>query len=187
MRKTKNISIGATFLFGLSFLSGLAAAQEVRIPTVAEQTKEIINVVKKYGSSIGCIEAEPTSKDIFAMTAFKTDADRMDAKFAVTWLGDIGCAGGSGTVSKNVAIVRIGAATTFYVDALESAPALELPIGRIERIVGATKDSLVIDANRHGENDANNFPSIRERFTLKQLGEGKWKVVEIKKMPAVQY
>lgn len=181
IKKIRTVSAAAFF----GVLCGVSFAQAV--PSVAEQTKEIINVVSKFGSSIGCLDMKPTSKDIFAMVPFKTDDDRFDAKFAVTWDGDIGCNGGSGTMTRNVAIVRIGVAKSFYVDVMESDPVQRLPVGVIERIVGASKDTLIVDSLKHAENDGNNFPSIRERFTLKQSDGGKWKVVEIKKMPPVKY
>lgn len=153
-------------------------------PSVAEQTKEIINVVSRYGSSIGCLEAGPEAKDIAALTPFKSMMQRDDAKFAVLWVGDIGCAGGSGTISYNLAIVKVGAGNNFYVDPWQSEPAITTEIPRaIERIVGATNDTLILDTLDYGENDANCCPSIRERITIKSDKEGNWKLINKKRLP----
>lgn len=186
MKRIKNSM--ATLVFVGSFIyGGHVSAQEIRVPSAAQQTENIISVVTKYGQSIGCMDVAPTANDIFAMTPFKTYDDLFEAKFAVLWVGDIGCSGGSDTTTTNVAIVKVGAGSNFYVDVLQSDPVTYLPVGRIEKIISAGKDILVLDSIQHADGDAKNYPTIRERVTLKLLGYGKWQVLNVKPMPSVEY
>lgn len=166
------------------------AQNDIRVPpSVAEQTKEIIRVVNLYAEAIACLPDEELSgKDIAAMSPLKDLDLREEAKFAVLWRGDVGCAGGSGTMGFHLAIVRVGAGDMFYVDAYESEPAVDAGLPRsIEKIVGATNDTLILDVLDYGENDSNCCPSLRTRVTIKQLSNGKWQRVSTKKLGKVQY
>lgn len=137
-------------------------------PSIEEKTKKIVDVVNRYSSSISCTDLATEGKYIAALTPFKSTLQRYDAKFAVLWAGDIGCAGGSGTSSFNIAVVKVGAGDTFYVDAYQSDPLIGTPLPPgVEKVVGATHNTLVLDTLAYGENDPNCCPSIKERITLR--------------------
>jgi len=169
---------------GCIFFSANSFAQSA--PPVQEITKQIIKSVSSYANAISCpgITVEP--KKIAALVPYKTFDDRMDAKYAVLWVGDIGCAGGSGTEATNVAVVTVSTGDSYVVNPLQSSPAIqfESPVRGIERIVGNTRDSLILEGKEYGPNDPNCCPSIKVRFTLRVDEKGNWKLVEKKTMPA---
>lgn len=169
----------------LSIVLGAAAlAQDSTVPSTQAQTKAIISAVKKFSESISCTGAPPESQYIAAMIPYKTVEARLETKFAVVYHGDIGCAGGSGTSGAAIAIVRIGAGETFYVSPKESSPVVDDELPRmVERVVGATSDSITIDALTYGKDDPNCCPSIRKRLTLRQMSNGNWVTVSSKLLP----
>lgn len=178
-------------LVGGSLLWASAHVQaEVRKPpSVVAQTKAIVEVVNLYARAVGCAPDDQLSgKNIAAMTPL-TDMDmREDAKFAVIWYGDFGCQGGSGTTAARLAIVGVGSGDTFYVNPYESEPASDAGLPRsVEKIVGATKDTLILDVLDYGKNDANCCPSLRKRVTIKQLSNGKWQRVSTMPLPPAKY
>lgn len=155
-------------------------------PPVQEITKQVIRSVTNYANAISCpgISVEP--KQIAALVPYKNLDDRMDALFAVLWTGDIGCAGGSGTEGTNISIVTIGAGDSYVVNPLKSSPAIqfESPVRHVERIVGNTRDSLIVEGREYGPNDSNCCPTIKVRCTLRVDEKGDWKLVEKKVMPS---
>lgn len=170
----------------------LSIALTVALPSLAQNapgtqviTAKIIKSVANYQSAISCSDMPPEAKNIAALVPYKTLDDRLNATYAVFWIGDIGCAGGSGTSGENIAIVTVGAADTFVVDPLRSSPtvSLDFPQRGYERIVGNTKDSIIVDAAEHGPNDANCCPSVRFRYTLKLDEKGNWKQIDKKSLP----
>ena len=154
-------------------------------PPVQEITKQIINSVAGYANAISCPGVKVEPKQIAALVPYKTLDDRMDAKYAVLWAGDIGCAGGSGTEGTNLSIVTISTGDSYVVDPLLSSPVIqfECPVRFVERIVGNTRDSLILEGKEHGPKDANCCPSILVRFTLRADEKGNWKLVEKKVIP----
>lgn len=154
-------------------------------PPVQEITRQIIKSATSYRDAIACVEDKIGPKDIAALVPYKTLDDRMDAKYAVLWVGDIGCAGGSGTYGTNVAIVTIGVGDSYTVDPLQSSPVIhfESPVRLVSRIVGNTRDSMILEGLEFGPNDSNCCPSIPVRFTLKLDEKGNWKLAEKKVMP----
>jgi len=162
----------------------LALAQNA--PSVQEITKQIIKSAKSYQNAISCSDVEISPKDIAALTPYKTIDDRMDAKYAVLWVGDVGCAGGSGTTGTNISIVTVSIGDSFVVDPHLSSPIIqfESPVRMVSRIVGNTRDTLILEGKEYSDNDANCCPSITVRFTLRVDEKGNWKLVEKKVLPA---
>jgi len=149
---------------------------------VQEITRQIIRSTTNYGNAISCPGVTVEPKQIAALMPYKTMEDRMDAKYAVLWTGDIGCAGGSGTTSTNIAMVSVSVGDSFVVDPTQSSPIVqfESPVRYIERIVGNTRDSLILEGKEYGDKDSNCCPSIPVRFTMKPDEKGNWKVTEKK-------
>ncbi len=162
----------------------LALAQNA--PPVQEITKQIIKSAQGYANAISCPGVVITPKEIAALTPYKTIDDRMEAKYAVLWDGDIGCAGGSGTSGTNVSIVTISTGDSYVVDPSQSSPLIqfESPVRTISRIVGNTRDTLILEGKEYADNDANCCPSITVRFTLRVDEKDNWKLVEKKLLPA---
>jgi len=169
---------------GFFCVTPLALAQNA--PPVQEITKQIIKSAQGYANAISCPGVVITPKEIAALTPYKTLDDRMDAKYAVLWDGDIGCAGGSGTSGTNISIVTVSIGDSFVVDPHTSSPIIqfESPVRSVSRIVGNTRDTLILEGKEFADNDPNCCPSITVRFTLRVDDKGNWKLVEKKLLPA---
>ena len=78
---------------------------------------------------------------------------------------------------------------SYVVDPLQSSPVIqfESPVRGVERIVGNTRDSLILEGMEYGPKDPNCCPSIKVRFTLRVDEKGNWKLVEKKTLPAKKY
>jgi hypothetical protein len=154
-------------------------------PPVDEITKQIIQSVTGYANAIAGGNEGVTPDKIAALVPYKTIDDRYDAKFAVLWVGDIGGLGGMGTMQTNISIVTIGAGDSYIVDPLQSSPAIrfESPVRYVERLVGNTRDSLILEGMEYGPDDPNCCPTVKVRFTVKVDGKGNWKLVEKKLIP----
>ncbi|AQR65088.1 hypothetical protein BXU06_08450 [Aquaspirillum sp. LM1] len=153
--------------------------------SVQEINRGVLKAATNYANGISCVDAPATAKDILALKPIRTPDDASEAEFLVTWVGDIGCNGGSGTVGTNFAIVKVGSGGSFYVDPLRSSPAISVALNTrfVERLVGNTRDTIVVDAADFGPNDSNQWPTLRFRYTLKVDAKGNWKQVERKPLP----
>ena len=166
-----------------AFMSALHAQSG---PPVQEITKQVIRSVSGYANAISCPGVKIDAKQIAALVPYKTIDDRMDARYAVLWPGDIGCAGGSGTEGTHLSIVTVSTGDSYVVDPLQSSPAIqfESPVRFVDRIVGNTRDSLILEGKDYGPKDPNCCPSILVRFTVRVDEKGNWKVTEKKVMPS---
>jgi hypothetical protein len=153
---------------------------------VQEITKQVIRSVSGYANAIACPGVKIDAKQIAALVPYKTMDDRMDAKYAVLWPGDIGCAGGSGTAGTHISIVTVSSGDSYVVDPLQSSPAIqfESPVRFVDRIVGNSRDSLILEGKDYGPKDPNCCPSVLVRFTVRVDDKGNWKVTEKKVMPS---
>jgi hypothetical protein len=59
----------------------------------------------------------------------------------------------------------------------------ESPVRGISRIVGNTRDTLILEGKEYADSDPNCCPSITLRFTLRVDDKGNWKLVEKKRLP----
>ena len=156
------------------------------VPPVQEITRQVIKAATSYKDAIACAdEGKIGAKDIAALVPWKTFYGRPDAMYAVLWGGDIGCAGGSGTNGTHVSIVTIGAGDSYIVDPLQSSPVIQFdsPVRYVSRIVGNTRDSMILEGLEYGPEDSNCCPSSVVRFTRKLDEKGNWKLAEKKVMP----
>lgn len=162
----------------LSFVAFVSNSFAQSAPTAHEITSEIIRTATAYANAISC-GGGPALNDIAALTPYKTMDDRMDEKYAVLWMGDIGCSGGTHSMTTNIAIVQVGGLTNpYYVDPLQSSPVVKFGFnGLFERIVGNTKDTLILEGMELGQEDPACCPSVKARTTLRVDQKGNWKIV----------
>lgn len=176
---TKRGLLGCLMLMACSF----AHSEEIiPVPTTAEITQGIIKVATQYASSIACSVSDITASDIAALIPYTAFENRYDARYAVFWQGDIGCSGGSGTVSNNISVITVGTNDTYLVSSSESSPSIEFspPVATITKFLGNTKDTLVFSGLTHGAEDARCCPSVPMKFSMKTDAKGNWKVVNKK-------
>lgn len=157
---------------------GLSFADEV--PSHEGVIASVVEAANKYANSITCGIEPITAEDIITFKPYLGDFEtRLDAMYGVLWYGDIGCAGGSGTTTPNISIIKIGPGDSAYIDPWESSPAVGFPVGpAFDSVVHNTENSLIVEAREHADGDPNNFPSQRVRYTLVQGEEGNWRVTE---------
>lgn len=175
----------AALIFSLLATSMSVTAQEQEPLTVPQINKAVLSAANGYAKAVSCIDSLATPQTIFALTPAKTRDDFYDAKYLVFWVGDVGCNGGSGTVTFNHAVVRASFSGHFYVDPLHSSPAIGGVESRfVEKFVGNSKNTMVVDQLEHNDRDANNFPSLKYRVTYQiDDNSGEWKIIEKKKLP----
>lgn len=156
------------FLGCITLVASSFAQEDVPVPSIHEQTTEIIKAATMYARSISCESGKIEPKDIAALVPFKDFNSQLEAKFAVLWHGDTGCQGGSGTDFSQIMIVTVGMGNRFLVDPTLSSPTakFEIPVRFVDRLVGNTTDSLVLEGNEFGDNDSNCCPSVKIRFTM---------------------
>lgn len=165
-------------------LSATAQEQEEFL-TLPQINKGVLSAANAYAKAVSCVEALATPSTIFALTPVKTRDDSFDAKYLVFWDGDVGCNGGSGTLTTNHAVVRVSYYGHFYVVPEHSSPIKGGVESRfITKFVGNSKDTMVVDQLEHAEGDSNNGPSLKYRVTY-QIDDrsGEWKIINKKQLP----
>lgn len=177
MKKTA-VALSCVVFAANSFAQSMLPVQEI--------TKQIIKSVTAYANAISCPGVTVAPRQIAALVPYQTIDDRMDEKYAVLWVGDIGCVGGSGTEGTHVSIVTVSTGDSYVVNPLQSSPTVqfESPVRYVERIVGNTRDSLILEGKEYGPNDSNCCPSVKVRFTLRADEKGNWKLVEKQVIPS---
>lgn len=154
-------------------------------PTAQEIVRRVVDAASKYADGIACREGKIDVKDVFALTPYKSRDDRWEARYAVLWFGDVGCAGGSGTSHTHLAMVSFGMNDYAHVLPGLSSPQINFdsPVRFIERVVSHTRDTLVMEGMEAGASDPGCCPSIPVRFTLRVDKQGHWKMVERRELP----
>lgn len=178
---SKSISV-AIALFA-NFSSQQTFAQEML--NIAQINKGVLAAANNYAKAISCVEKPASPETIFALNPLRSMDDFLDAEYVVFWYGHMSCSMGSGTYAPHHAIVKIGQGSQFYVDPTRSSPSVEgLQSRFIEKFVGNSKNTVVVDQLEHNDKDANNFPTLKYRVTYRiDERSGDWRVIEKKQMP----
>lgn len=167
--KTALIALGLIGITTNCFAQSELSTQEI--------TQKIIHSVTNYANSVACsVKVKP--EDIATLVPYRNSDDRFSAKYAVLWGGDIGCAGGSGTYTTNIAIVSGGMGESFLIDPTQSSPAInfDIPVRYVDKIVWNSSNSIILEGKEYGPNDPNCCPSVRIRFTMEVDKSGNWKM-----------
>lgn len=174
----KNIFL---FLVMALFMTNSFVALAEDVPSEQEITNKIIRAVSGYANSISCPSVKINPNQIITLVPYKEVGDHNIAKYAVLWVGDVGCWCGSGTTKTNITIVTFNC--DYIVDPLRSSPIIKFnsPVRYVERTVGNTSDSMTLEGMKYGPDDARCCPSIPVRFTLKEDNTGNWKLVSEEK------
>ena len=169
----------AVFIGATSVVVGAGAQGDV--PSVDEITAKVAEAANHYIAAVSCESGGVGAKDIAALAPYAVyqGDSYATAAYAVVWSGDIGCMGGSGTVSSNILLVHVGPMPTFLVDASLSSPIVrfDIPVKYVDKLVGNTGDTLVLEGWDYGQNDATCCPNVHKRFTMQADDKGNWKLV----------
>lgn len=149
--------IFATFLV-LTSLNALAVTE----------VSNAVDLVKKYSSTIAC----SVNENSFQSVKIGSDYDEYSI---VYWEGDVGCGGGSGTMSGALTVVGKGRWGELFV-----LPKADLPKVKLVCADSITNsnDLLVINGIAYGPNDHQRAPNHKLQYTLKlDVYKNKFKVV----------
>lgn len=161
-----------------------AQAAVAAVDKTSDDIKEgVADVVKRYANAIACPGVRVRPADVLTLVPYKR-GERQQARYAVLWTGDPGCIAGPGDEATYIAIATISGGR-FVVDPKLSSPLVqfESPVRFVRRVVEYTEDTLVLQGNIYGPQDAHNKPSIPVRFTLQLDDSGHWKMVEKRVLP----
>lgn len=186
------LSIKATLFAIVFWVVGHAAQGATQSPAEAvpparpADIPRIVQAVDGYANTIACETLSIAPGDVIVLSPGTPAEHHEDARFAVLWTGDIGCAGGSVTSSTHIAIVAVGGRGSAYlVDPLQSSPVIHFqsPVRVVERIVETTRNTLVLEGMELDDRDANCCPSLPVRFTLLADEAGHWRLVAQQALP----
>jgi len=163
----------------------------INASTEIEDKQKILNMVKQYSGLVSCMssfEKDPengrptTIKDV---TTVKYDKENNEYVFYVLWGGDMGCLGGSGTISSFVTeVARYGGDWKPYTIQSNYAFGDDIDINYkyIESIkkINANKFEVIswnhADSKYGGVDGGNNFPANKFKYTVEQENFEPWKI-----------
>ena len=141
----------------------------------------IVKAVENYAHGVACevnvpapMQIGEVGKDVLGKP-----------EYAVLWAGDIGCQGGNGTSTENIAIVKHGGFSMprYYVDPRRSSPEVSIDHGRLDlstRILSSTANSIRIESKTFGPHDSLCCPSLKILGTLVEHESGNWVLINKK-------
>lgn len=153
------------------------------VDKTSDDIKEgIADVVKRYANAVACPGVRVRPADVLTLVPYKRGENK--GRYAVLWSGDPGCIAGPGDEATYIAIATISGGR-FVVDPRLSSPLVqfESPVRFVRRVVDYSQDSLTLQGNIYGPQDAHNKPSIPVRFTVQVDETGNWKLMEKRVLP----
>lgn len=145
-------------LFILTSLNAFALTEE----------SKAVDLVKKYSSTIAC----SVNEDSFQSVRISSDYDEYSI---VYWEGDVGCGGGSGTMSGVLTVVGNSRWGELFV-----LPEIELPKIKLVCADSINSRDGLIDINgiAYGPNDHQRAPNHKLQYTLKlDVHKNKFEVI----------
>ena len=146
-----------------------------------------MEVANSYAKGVSCVEDPVTPKTIFALKPVNLDASDdsltyLGGEYLAFWHGSVYCGNGNKSNEFHHAFIR-GGDMGFYVDPAWSAPVKDFPKKDfIEKFVGNSKNTIVIDGFAFQENDGNCCPSLKYRYTFQIDDQGNWREIQKKNM-----
>ena len=140
----------------------------VSLTAHAMDQRSAISVAKKYSEVVACqVDGDYKAVQIDAGDA---DMDGLGAKFVVHWYGDVGCAGGNGTVSPQFTVVEHSG----FVSADPVVMDYKFPVMKLVTLksIKASKAGIIsITGVAYGPKDAQHNPTMAVKYTLKLAGD----------------
>lgn len=152
-----------SFVFALS-LTAIATS------TFAADERTAANVVKKYSEAIACqiqeVQYQKNQYKSVKVLQGDKELDGLGDIYVVYWEGDVGCAGGNGTVIPNFTVVEQSG--------FSSVPPVvvtdfKFPKLELVQITGfsSKNEQLLISGVTYGPNDQQGNPAKKVSYTLK--------------------
>lgn len=156
-----------------------------------EQIDHVLKVAKMHAKVSACgtsfdndAEHKTTDKDIYLI-----DSDVYQKKYIVSWSGDLGCAGGSGTFGQIFTeISSANAAEYKYVVMNDDAFGMYgdndnfmFNMRFVELVKQLSKDKFEIvssdfSSEQCGDSGMNNFPSTKYKYTMEKDKRDNWRL-----------
>ncbi|KQX00133.1 hypothetical protein ASC84_19075 [Acinetobacter sp. Root1280] len=173
-------------LASLLALSGIAnAASE------PQDKQKVFNIVKEYSKLVSCMSSFEKDSDIGKPTTIKdvhtVEYEKDSKSFYVMWYGDMGCAGGSGTMSGFVSEVAIyGGEWKPYTIQSDTAfgSDLDMNFRFIESLkkINSNKFEIIswdyADDKYGGKDGGNNFPANKFKYVVERVKWDPWKITQ---------
>lgn len=137
----------------------------------------VASAVERYANAVACKGVKVRPADVLMLSGGYEGA--FLAKYAVLWVGDMTCFGGSGSEKTQLAVATFN--TGQYVVQPElSSPvvAFESPVRVVNNIVSYNARNLVLEGMEYGPGDPQSTPSVPVRFILRVDATGNWKLVD---------
>jgi hypothetical protein len=145
-------------------------------PTATARTG-VAGAVERYANAIACVGVKVSPDDVLMLTAGYPAAPL--ARYAVLWVGDMTCYGGSGTEKTYLAIATQNSGQYLVQPELSSpVVAFESPVRLVRRVVSHSAKNLVLEGMEHGPGDPPSAPTVPVRFILRLDGKGDWKLAD---------
>lgn len=147
--------------------------------TLAFDTQAANGLVKRYAETVACSINPEAFKAV--KVSGEPNSSQMGDEYAVYWEGDMGCAGGRGSVGAQLTIVRKNGLEEPVVDPFKKASDLNLVCA--DQI--SVKDGVIIlSGTTYGANDRQSQPKKPVEVSLK-VGFDDIKVVAVNTKPAI--
>ena len=146
---------------------------------LAFNERDVARVVKQYAHTVAC-NVDDQSVKVVKVSGVPNESDLGDLYFA-SWLGDFGCAGGSGTT-----LPQFTAITHESFDSVIVQPTFPIPtlvIKEVDRLA-IMKGDVVIEGIGYGPDDPQSNPTKKIKYILRltpfDLGERRFEIVKQK-------
>ena len=157
------------------FVPALATGAQP-LPTDAARLG-VASAVERYANAVACAGVKVRPADVLLLS--NGYQGTFQARYAVLWVGDMSCFGGTGTEQTQLAIATFNNGQ-YVVQPELSSPvvAFESPVQLVTHIVSHSTRALVLEGQECGPDDPDGAPSVPVRFILRLDGKGNWKMLD---------
>ncbi len=147
----------------------LALMAVLPFSALALDARQAVRIVRNYSQAIAC-QLEETDYKAVEVRAGDAELGGYGALYVVHWAGDVGCAGGNGTVLDNFTAVE-------HRGFMSSNPVVvtdyEFPELRLNRVIGfsVSKGVMRIEGLAYGANDEQHRPTQRVVYRIRHDGD----------------
>ncbi|MUK45867.1 hypothetical protein GNP79_19275 [Aliivibrio fischeri] len=134
---------------------------------IPEYERGVLDVAKAYALSIGTA----WNFNIIQISA----NDDYENRYLVLWDGDIKHNGGSGSWGTAMCEIVESHFGVLFVNSSEHM--FNTSLRYVDSIVSFSNERLVLIGYRYGDNDPNNYPSLKYSVTMEEVSINKWIVV----------
>ena len=140
------------------------------IAATASDNRSAAAVVKKYSEAIACqvvdVRDDKNQYKTIELIAGDKELGGMGSVHIVYWLGDVGCAGGNGTIVPNFTVVEHNGFMSATPVVVTDYKFPEIDLVQLTSLT-SKGGALIIQGLTYGSNDQQHRPQKRVSYTLK--------------------